>query len=161
MHPIHDIDALLLLAVGLASKRRAAELSEVVAAAELIHGSVPAAPKLAEAFARLSAHGLLCEMEGRFALTAPAQAIVTGLPKKVETEERLFALKQKLYAYQAAADQPPIAMSEAQVDEAIDAHRALAKASGKNMFMPKPKPAEGDNRRPARPRKPFFRARRG
>lgn len=161
MHPIHDIDALLLLAVGLASKRRAAELFEVVAAAELIRGAIPAAPKLAQAIPRLAAHGLLCEAQGRFALTAAAQALVTGLPKKADSDERLFAVKQKLHAYEAAADQPPVAMSEAQVAEAIEAHRALARGAGTKVMMPPPKPAEGDGRRPAGGRKAFFRGRRG
>lgn len=157
MHPIHDTDALLLLAVGLASKRHAAELSEIVAAAELIQGAIPAAPKLAEAVARLSAHGLLCEAQGRLVLTAAAQAMVAGLPKKAAADERLFAIKQGLYAYQGAADQSPVAISEAQVAEAIAAHRASARGAGKNLMMPRPKPAEGDQRRPAGRRKPFFR----
>jgi hypothetical protein len=161
MHPIHDIDALLLLAVGLASKRRPAELSEVVAAAELIQGAIPAAPKLAEAFSRLSAHGLLCESGGRFALTGAAQTIVTGLPKKADSDERIFTLKQKLYGYEAAAEHPPIEISEAQVVEAVATHHASAQGSGKNMMMPRPKPAEGEVRRPAGGRKPFFRGRRG
>lgn len=161
MHPIHDLDALLLLAVGLASKRRDAELSEVVAAAELIQGAIPAAPKLAEAFARLSAHGLLCEAEGHFALTGAAQTIVTGLPKKADSDERIFTLKQKLHGYNAAAEHSPIEISEAQVVEAVATHRAAAPGSGKNVMMPRPKPADGEVRRPAGGRKPFFRGRRG
>lgn len=161
MHPIHDIDALLLLAVGLASKRRPAELPEVVAATELIKGAIPAASKLAEAFTRLSAHGLLCESEGRFALTAAAQTIVTGLPKKADSDERVFAVKQKLFGYEATAEHPPIEMSEAQVVEAVATHRAFAQGGGQNLLMPRPKPAEGEVRRPAGGRKPFFRGRRG
>ena len=39
MHPIHDVDALLLLAIGLASKRRPAEPLEIVAAIDLIQGN--------------------------------------------------------------------------------------------------------------------------
>lgn len=160
MHPIHDIDALLLLAVGLASKRRAAELAEVVAAAELIRGTIPPAAKLAEAFGRLSEQGLLSETENRFALTAPAQTVVTGLPKKGDADERLFALKQKLYAYDAASGHPAVDVSEAQVEAAIEAHKASGRSAGQNMFMPRPKP-EGEPRRPAGGRKPFYRGRRG
>lgn len=161
MRQIHDIDALLLLAVGLASKRHTAELSEIVAAAELIQGAIPAARKLAEAFHRLSAHGLLCEAQGRFALTAAAQAIISGLPKKADSDERLFVVKQNLHAYQPAAEQSPAEVSEAQVDAAIEGHRASARGAGDNLMMPRPKPAEGDGRRPAGGRKPFFRGRRG
>ena len=161
MHPIHDTDALLLLAVGLASKRHPAELSEVVAAAEFVQGAIPAAPKVAEAFRRLSAHGLLRAAEGGFALTPAGEVTVTGLPKKADSDERIFAVRQKLYSYEAGAEHPPIEISEAQIDEAVAIHRASAQGSGKNMMMPRPKPAEDERRRPARGRKPFFRGRRG
>lgn len=161
MHPIHDIDATLLLAVGLASKRRPAELFEVVAAIELVQGALPTAPKLIEAFSRLSAHGLLGQAEGRYALSEAAQTIVTGLPKKADGDERIFNVKQRLHAYESAAQHPPIAISHTQFVEAVAAHRASAQGSGQNMMMPRPKPAEGEARRPAGGRKPFFRGRRG
>lgn len=161
MHPIHDIDALLLLAIGLASKRRPAELSEVVAAAEFVQGAIPAAPKVVEAFRRLSAHGLLRVAGSGFVLTPAAEATVTGLPKKADSDERIFAVRQKLHGYEADAEHPPIEISEAQVDEAVAIHRASAQGSGKNMMMPRPKPAEDERRRGAGGRKPFFRGRRG
>ena len=57
MHPVHDIDAVILLAVALSSKRRPAELIELVAAAELITGKLPYPAKLAESVARLFTSG--------------------------------------------------------------------------------------------------------
>ena len=46
MHPILDSDALVLLATTLSAKRRPAELVEIIAAAELIVGSLPGEAKL-------------------------------------------------------------------------------------------------------------------
>ena len=56
---------LLLLAIGLASKRRPAEPLEIVAAIDLIQGNIPAEAKLSEAIARLAVHGLIGEVDGR------------------------------------------------------------------------------------------------
>ena len=36
MHPVHDVDSLLILATALSSKRRPAELVEIVSAADLL-----------------------------------------------------------------------------------------------------------------------------
>jgi len=66
MQTIHDVDALLLMATLLASKRRPADLVEIMAAADLVQGSVPAVNKLVESFARLGTAGLLVEVEGGF-----------------------------------------------------------------------------------------------
>ena len=41
MHPIHDHDPLFLLAVGLAAKRRPAELVEIVAAIDFLQIKAP------------------------------------------------------------------------------------------------------------------------
>ncbi|HEX5802962.1 MAG TPA: hypothetical protein VFY24_08040, partial [Azospira sp.] len=99
MHPVHDADALLLLAVALSSKRRPADLVEIVAAIDLIHAAIPAEAKLAEAFARLARHGLIDAREAGFALTPPAQAMIGELPKKADAAERLFTIKGKLAAW--------------------------------------------------------------
>lgn len=156
MHPIHDVDALLLLATALSSKRRPAELVEIMAAADLIQGTIPTESKLVEAFARLSAHGLIDAQEGSFTLTAEAQKIITDLPKKAETAERLFGIKENLASYFSRGDQAPIELTEEQISVAIRAHRAAGKAAVKNLLMPKPKAAEGANKRPGqRQRKPL------
>jgi hypothetical protein len=45
MYPVHDVDALLLIATTLSSKRRPAELVEIIAAADLLQVAIPAAPR--------------------------------------------------------------------------------------------------------------------
>ena len=82
MHPVHDVDSLLILAIALSSKRRPAELLEIVAAADLLQNNIPNEAKLVEAFDRLAKYGLLKAEADGFALTAPAQEIITGLPRK-------------------------------------------------------------------------------
>ena len=64
MHPISDTDALFLLATTLASKRRPAELVEVIAAFDLLQEPVPSSGRLIDSIQRLSAHGLRCEVDG-------------------------------------------------------------------------------------------------
>jgi len=59
MHPVHDVDALLLLATTLASKRRPAQLAEVMAATDLLQGSIPLDVDLAAGFRRLAANDLI------------------------------------------------------------------------------------------------------
>lgn len=154
MHPIHDVDALLLLALALASKRRPADLTEIIAAADLIHGSIPPESKLGDAFRRLSAHGLIAEAEGRFTLTPDAQKIVAGQPKKADTAERIFGIKGKLSEYDSKGDCAPVLLTAVQFEAAVAAHRAAGQTAGKNMLMPKPKTAEIDPRRAAHWRRP-------
>jgi ATP-dependent helicase YprA (DUF1998 family) len=103
MHPVHDVDALLIWATALASKRRPAELLEIVAAADLLNNNVPGELKIVDAFERLSKNGLICEIDGGYALTPAAQAIVTDLPRKAETPERLFAIYLTMTPIQAAS----------------------------------------------------------
>ena len=59
MQPIHDTDVLLLLSLAFSSKRRPAELIEIVAAAEIVQGVIPANVRLIESFSRLSQCGLI------------------------------------------------------------------------------------------------------
>ena len=73
MQPIHDTDVLLLLSLALSSKRRPAELIEIVAAAEIVQGVIPANVRLIESFSRLSQCGLICAQGSGFTLTAEAQ----------------------------------------------------------------------------------------
>jgi len=156
MHPIHDVDVLILLATALASKRRAAELVEIVAAADFLQGSIPTGPKLAEAVGRLSAQGLIAADGEGLSLTPQAQKLIEARPKKLEPAERLLAVREKLAHWQAAADFPALEISAALWQAAIIAHRAAGEGAGKNLLVPKPKPADADQRRPGqRQRKPF------
>jgi hypothetical protein len=155
MHPIHDVDALLLLATALSSKRRPADLVEIVAALDLLQGDVPREWKLADSFARLSKHGLIIELEGRYTLPPVAQKMMAGQPAKAETPERLFAVKQELAAYESKGDSPAIALSEEQFSAAILAHRTAVKEVKTTALMPKPKPAAEAPRPGQRKRKPL------
>ena len=138
MYPIHDFDALLMLATALASKRRPATLVEIMAAADLLE-RIPPESKLGEAFHRLAENGLLRESEGAYGLTPAGEKIVSGIRPKAEKEERLEAVKENLHLYRAIADQAPIIITSEQFTTAFAAHRAAAKTPVKNVLMPRPK----------------------
>lgn len=148
MHPVHDIDAVLLLAVALSSKRRPAELIELVAAAELVAGELPDEAKLIDSLARLSTHGVLVEREGGFVLSAEAQQALVGEPKKAEAGARIFWVRDQLSMLRTKAEHPAVAVSAEQVAEAVKVHQAAVKASKKNLMVPKPKPPEDNGRGP-------------
>lgn len=82
MHPIHDVDVVILLATMMSSKRRPAELVELVAAADMIQGFIPYESKLGDAVSRLSCHGLICQEGQGFALTPDATKILAAMPRK-------------------------------------------------------------------------------
>jgi hypothetical protein len=140
MYPIHEFDALLMLATALAGKRRAAPLSEIMAAADLLQ-CIPRDSPLTEAFNRLARFGLIREAEGVFALTADGEKIVAGSPAKADTEQRLAAINENLLAYKLTGEHPgehaPIVITSTQYKAAIAAHRASGKGAGKNLAMPK------------------------
>lgn len=140
MRPVHDIDVVILMATTLSSKRRPAELVEIVAAADLIQEAIPFVDKLGDAIARLSSAGLISATEGGFTLTAAAHAIMARQHKKAGTEELLVALKSELAAYSPKEEFPAIVPTQAQLGEAIRTHKTSKKASGKNLLMPKAKP---------------------
>ena len=139
MHPVHDVDVLILMATTLSSKRRPAELVEIVAAADLLQGFIPFVEKLGEAIQRLSTSGLITAMEGGFTLTPIAQKIMAKQPKKAVTEEVAIAIKCDLAAYTPKEEYPVIQLTEEQLSAAIHAHKTSRKVSGKNLLMPKPK----------------------
>ena len=155
MHPIHDVDVLLLMATALASKRRPAELVEIMAAADLLHGSIPLDVDLAAAFLRLSTHGLISEVEGRFTLTPDALEFMAGVrhKRKAEPAERLLAVKQQLADYTPKAEGTAIRLATEQIGAAILAHRVFLKGPGRNMLVPRPKAAVDKAKRPGQWRK--------
>ena len=153
MYPVHDVDAILLLAMSLAAKRRPAELVEIIAAADLTQGAIPSEAKLSESFYRLSAYGLICELEGGYTLTPDAQQMLTGQAKKAKTPERIYDIKEHLADYNLKGEHTAILVTEEQLGAAVLAHLASKAGTGKNLLVPKPKPAE-DGKRPGQ-RKPF------
>lgn len=155
MHPVHDVDALLVLATALASKRRPAELLEIVAAADLLNNNVPGEAKIVDAFERLSKSGLICEIDGGYALTPAAQSVVTNLPRKAETPEVLFAIKDNLSMFNVKGEHAVVVLTAELVTAAIQAHRAAGKTAAKNLLVPKPKPDAEVHKPGQRQRKPM------
>ena len=147
MHPISDTDALFLLATTLASKRRPAELVEIIAGFEPLLEPVPGTSRLIDTIRRLTAHGLVVVEDGRFSLTEAGQQVMVKLPKKTDTAGLVTHLRGKLAAFEASASFPSVHLGQAQVDAAVLAQRAAAKEPGKNLLMPKPKAVEEDTRR--------------
>lgn len=150
MYPIHDIDALLLLATALAAKRRPAELVEIIAAADLLEGDIVSDVRLVETFHRFATHGLIVGVDGRYALTAAAEALAAGLPKKADGAARIALVREKLTAYNPDEKHPSLAITVEEVGEALRAHRAAGQTGVRNLLMPKPKPTpeEEARRRP-------------
>lgn len=148
MYPVHDVDAILLLAMSLASKRRPAELVEIIAAAELSQGVIPAETKLSDSFYRLSEYGLICAQDGGYALTPNAQQILSGHAKKAKSQERIYDIKESLADFHLAGEHAIILLTMEQIAAAIAEHQAAKKIPGKNLLVPKPKPAEDHNKRP-------------
>ena len=139
MRPVHDIDVIILVATALASKRRPAELVEIIAAAELVQGFIPFVEKLAEAVQRLSSFGLISGSEHGFTLTPAALEILADQPKKATTEDRIIAVKSGLAAYTPKGESAAILVTIDQLRAVIQSHRISRKAPGKNLLMPKPK----------------------
>jgi hypothetical protein len=140
MRLIPDVDVVILMATALSSKRRPATLVEIVAAADVIQGFIPFLEKLGEAIRRLSALGLIIATEEGFTLTPPAQKIMAEQPRKAGTEELIVALQGSLAAYMSKGKFTTILLTREQLSAAIQAHKASARTSGKNLLMPKPKP---------------------
>jgi hypothetical protein len=156
MHPIHDVDVILLLATTLSAKRRPAELVEIMAATDLLtQGAIPAGAKMSEAFARLGVSGLIRDVDGSLTLTPAAEEIMAALPKRRDTELHLLRIKEQLAGYQPKPGCPPIEVTLEQLTTAITQLRASASSSVKNLLVPKPKPTEEVKRPGQRQRKPM------
>ena len=154
MHPIHDVDALLLLALALASKRRPAELVEIMAAIDLLQGNIPTEEKLAEAFSRLAAQGLFIEADGHFGLTPDAQKIAGGRPRTLDPAKRLFNVRENLSGYNPSGEHAAILLSTEQLKAAIIANRASGTGPARNLLVPKAQPADATPCPGQRRRKP-------
>lgn len=161
MHPVHDVDALLLLALGLSAKRRPAELVDIMAAADLIQEAVPADAKLIESFERLSRHGLVVAADSGYRLSEAAEKIIAGLPRKSEAAERIFIIKDELSVYAAPSDQEAVIVTPEAIAAALLAHKAASAITAKNLLVPKPKAVDTSKSRPGqRQRKPMAARRR-
>ena len=136
MHPVHDVDVALLLSLAVASKRRPAELVEVITALDLVQGEVPSERKLADAFARMSACGLIVEADGGYALPPRAQEMMSNSRKNDDTAQRAARLKEQLAGYRADSEHAPFRPDPEQFRVAILAFRK-EKATGRSLGMEK------------------------
>jgi hypothetical protein len=156
MYPIHDADPLLLSATTLAAKRGPAALAGIVAAAELIAGSLPSGQRLAESFASLSRNGLIRAEGDGFALTPASERLMADQPKKGTSDQRLFHLREALAAFPAKGAEAEVVVTTAALAKAVAAHEASTAGSAKNLLVPKPKEADRTQARPGqRQRKPL------
>lgn len=149
MQHVRDIDALLLLATTLASKRRPAELVEIIAAFDFMQSEIGSELRLCQAFERLSENGLIRELDGGYTLSPEAQKIMAAVPKKGDLAAKVFSIKDDLSTHTPENLQPAIVIGEAQLAEAMAALKSASTGAGKNLLMPKPKPADDDKKRPA------------
>jgi len=158
MHPVFDIDAVLLLGLAICSKRRPAQLSEVIAAADLIQGFIPFEHKLGDGLFRLSVHGLVTESEGGYTLTDVSEQMAADVPVKLEPPERIEMMKEILAEFSPKANYASIEFTPEQYKEAVAIHKESKVKVGRNVLMPKPKAdrhfkVEGKWRRVAAPRR--------
>ena len=156
MYPVHDVDALLLIATTLSSKRRPAELVEIIAAMELLQVAMPTAARLVESLEHLGRHGMISMREDGYALTENAEAVMAEQPKRGTSEEKIFRVRDDLSAFNTKADHLPVVVSEAAIDAALLAHKLAGEGKQKNLLVPKPKVTEGEKQKPGqRFRKPL------
>ena len=140
MYPVHDVDAILLLALSVAAKRRPADLTEVIAAIDLAQGPTPSENKLSDAFARLSAYGLIVEIDGGYTLSADAQKMIASQRKNDDTAKKIYRIREHLADYHLNGEHATILIHPEQLLAAIKAYRADKNTSGKSMLSQKPKP---------------------
>lgn len=139
MPPVHDIDAVILLATALAAKRRPAALTDIVAGASLLQGFVIYPDKLGDALARLSQQELISADAEGFSLTSAARQIIAGLPGKGDKDEHLAIIHRELANHPPRRGSPLINLPMDQLAAAVLAYKVSAKVPGRNLLMPKPK----------------------
>ncbi len=146
MRPDHDFDAIFLLAMSLAAKRRPAELIEIVAAIDLAQGAIPTAAKLSDAFYRLSQFGLISPQDGGYTLTPYALNILSGQKKSAKQDERLLAIKQNLAECRIKSAPVLIQLTTDKLARFVKEYKDAKIIPVKNMLA-KPKLTEGTDKR--------------
>ena len=136
MYPVHDVDAILLLSLALAAKRRPADLLEIVTAIDLAQASMPPASKLADGFARLSAYGLILDVNGGYTLSADAQQMMTRQRKKDDQAQRIYQLKEQLADYHLQGEHATLRVAPNDIQTAMDAHLQAKKANRRSLLLP-------------------------
>lgn len=137
MYPVHDVDAILLLSLAVAAKRRPADLIEVATAIALAQETMPSSSKLSDGFARLSAYGLIVELDGGYTLSADAQKMMENQRKKDDHAKRIYRLKEHLADYHLQGEHPTILIHPDKIQAAVDAHLKAKKSGVRNLLTPK------------------------
>ncbi|HEX5363430.1 MAG TPA: hypothetical protein VFW59_04125 [Gallionella sp.] len=150
MYPVHDIDAILLLALSRASKRRPAELVDILAAADLDQGVTPNEIKMIDSFYRLSEYGLIREVDGGYTLTEEGEQITSHRRKNSVPLKRIFEIKERLADFNLNGEHAVILLDAKKLSAAVLEHRAAKNSDEKNLLVakPKPKPVEFNSKRP-------------
>lgn len=139
MYPVNDIDAQLVLAILLAAKRRPAHLADLVAAAEVLGFPITAPRPWAETLNRALQRGVVQAVAEGYVLSAHALTFCSTLPKKAETDERVFLIREELKNFPAVDANTDLApLEEAALRSAVRAHAESKAQGGKNLLMPKP-----------------------
>jgi hypothetical protein len=154
MYPVHDVDAILLLSLSIASKRRPADLVEIFTAIDLAQTAIPSANKLSDAFARLSAYGLVVEIDGGYGLSADAQQMMASQRKKDDTAKKMYRIKEHLADYHLNGEHTTILVHPDQLLAALQAYQKT-KSSGRSWLVEKPRPAWIPTKELVRGGKPF------
>ena len=164
MQPVHDVDAILLLSLSVAGKRRPANLDEIITAIDLAQDAIPSAAKLSKSFTMLSAHGLIIESDGGYTLSTDAQEMMSSQRKNDDTAKKLLRLKEHLADYSLKGEHNTIQVSPDQFVAVVKAYQAAKIASNKSMLTQKPKPksawiptkelVQGTRHLPSKRRKP-------
>jgi hypothetical protein len=163
MHPIHDADLLLLLAITLASKRKPAAVENIAIALGTLQPRLPAEDKLLGAFARLSSHGLIVANGDSYGLSPAGESLMKSVPAKGETADRAAQLKHVLLAYEAQPTLPAVQPEAAVLSAALAAWRASLPQLTKSeqlaqrrqaRFEENGAPRKAEGWRPSRPGSP-------
>ncbi|MGC3962222.1 MAG: hypothetical protein QM803_02565 [Rhodocyclaceae bacterium] len=158
MHPIHDADLLLLLAITLASKRKPAAVEDIAIALGTLQPLLPAEDKLLGAFARLSSHGLIVASGDSYGLSAAGEALMKSVPAKGETADRAAQLKRALPTYEAEPTMAAVQPEATVLSAALEAWRASLPPPTKSEKLAQQReeraPRKADGWRPSRPGSP-------
>ncbi len=138
MYPVHDVDAILLLSLSAASKRRPADLVEIIMATGLAQGAIPSENELSDAFARPSTYCLIVEVDGGYRLSSDAQQMMADQRKNDDTAKKMYRLKEHLADYHLNGEHTTILAHPDLLLAAVKAYQKT-KGSGRSWLMDKPK----------------------
>lgn len=123
-----------------ASKRRLAELVEIIAGFEPLLEAVPGTSRLIDTIRRLSAHGLVQVEDDRFSPTAAGQQLMVGLPKRTDTAGLVTHLRGKLAAFDGPAGFQSVHLGQAQAGPRSASPSApRPRSPARTCWMPKPR----------------------